>query len=80
MSLAEVEPNATRRPRVKASEPTSMAALEAMSRFEGPANGIRFSKKEVSRTPKSSKIDANLFSAFVFADVMERGFNKCERF
>lgn len=59
MSLAEAEPNATRKPSVKASESTSMAALLAISRFEGPAKGIRFSKKEVSRTPNSSKREAN---------------------
>jgi hypothetical protein len=36
----------------------SNAALEAMNRFEGPANGIRLNPKDVSNTNISSTIDA----------------------
>jgi hypothetical protein len=39
---------------------TRRAALEAMNRFDGPAKGIMFSRKEVTRMPRVSKIDTSL--------------------
>jgi hypothetical protein len=39
---------------------TRRAALEAMNRFDGPAKGMMFSRKEVTRMPRISKIDASL--------------------
>ena len=61
MNLAEAEPTATRNPMVKGSAPvTRRAAFEAMNRFDGPAKGIMFSRKEVTRMLRISKSDASL--------------------
>lgn len=65
MSLAETEPKATRKPMVNGSVSTANAAVEAIRRFDGPANGMRFRAKEVSRTPKRSAMGANPFPALV---------------
>ncbi len=64
MNFAKVEPNATSKPMVNGSASTSMAAFDAIKRFEGPAKGMIFSRKEVNRTPKSSYKVANYSSAF----------------
>lgn len=61
MNLADAEPEATRNPMVKGSAlATRRAALEAMNRFDGPANGMIFNRKEVARMPRISKSDASL--------------------
>jgi len=61
MNLAEAEPKAMRNPMVKGSAlATRRAAFEAMNRFDGPAKGMMFSRKEVSRMPRISKSDGSL--------------------
>ena len=62
MFFANAAPIATRKPIatkvVGSVELRTNAAFEAIKRFEGPANGIKFNPKEVSRTNISSMIDA----------------------
>lgn len=62
MLFADAAPNATRNPTatkvVGSVEVSISAAFEAMKRFDGPANGIMLSPKDVSRTNISSVIDA----------------------
>ena len=70
MLFANAAPTATRKPMatkvVGSVELRTNAAFEAMKRFEGPANGIMLSPKEVSRTNISSMIDA--IQRFLFLD------------
>ncbi len=61
MNFAEAEPNATATPMVKGS--TSMAAiaaLEAMKRFDGPAKGMMFRRKDVTSMVRISKIGSSV--------------------
>ena len=62
MLFATAAPKATRKPIatnvVGSVELSINAEFEAMKRFEGPANGIRFNPKEVSRTNNNSMIEA----------------------
>jgi hypothetical protein len=60
MNFAEAEPNATTVPMVNGS--TSMAAIaafDAMKRFDGPAKGIMFKRKDVTRMLRTSKIGSS---------------------
>jgi hypothetical protein len=45
--------------------PKPIAALEAMSKFEGPANGIRLNANEVAKIMMNSNSDAML-AAYIF--------------
>ena len=62
MLFANAAPNAARKPMatsvVGSGETSSNAALDAMKKFEGPANGIMLSPNEVNRTNISSAMGA----------------------
>jgi len=67
MPLAKVAPIATR---IATSNneaglvlPNAIAAVEAMKRFDGPINGIRFNPKD----PKKMKINSIIASIFGFS-------------
>jgi hypothetical protein len=58
MNLAEADPMATNNPIVNGSMLVILSAIfDAMKRFEGPANGIMFRRKEVKRIPRISNTD-----------------------
>lgn len=56
---------------VASAFPKLMAAVEAMSRFEGPANGIRLNPKPVKKMIMNSIIDA-IFAAHLFSCKIRR--------
>jgi hypothetical protein len=62
MLLANAAPRATRTPMItrvaESAELAINAAFEAMKRFEGPANGIMLSPKDMRKTINSSMIGA----------------------
>jgi hypothetical protein len=58
MNLAVAAPNATKRPMLTGSALVSSAALEAIRRLDGPANGIRFRPNEVNKIVRSSMSEA----------------------
>jgi hypothetical protein len=58
MLLATVAPKATRKPSENGSDCTVRATVEAMKRFDGPAKGMRFTKKDPTNTPINSMSDA----------------------
>ncbi len=64
MLFASPAPRATRKPIIMSvigsSAPRNKAELEAMKRFDGPANGIRLNPKELRRTISRSTIGVNI--------------------
>ena len=54
MNFAVAAPKATTKPMLTGSAVPTNAALEAMKRLDGPAKGMRFNPKEVSRIVRSS--------------------------
>ena len=61
MNFAEADPTATAIPMVKGSKSTAtIAALEAMKRFEGPAKGMMFRRKEVTRMVRISNTGSSV--------------------
>jgi hypothetical protein len=62
MPFADAEPKATRKPIinnvVESALVIPIAAVEAIKRFEGPANGIKLKPKEVRKMIINSIIDA----------------------
>jgi hypothetical protein len=64
MPLAKAAPNAINKPTnisvVVSVLPNAIAALEAISRFEGPANGIRLKPKPNPKINNNSMIDVVL--------------------
>lgn len=63
MNFAEAAPKATSKPIVNGSTCEFIAIVDAISRFDGPANGIKFRKKELDAMLKMSTKDANISSA-----------------
>lgn len=41
---------------MKASDLAVMAAVEVIRRFDGPVNGMRFERNELSRTAQQQKV------------------------
>lgn len=64
MNFAVAEPTATRKPIPKGSTALINAALEAISKLDGPAKGIRFSAKELAKIARSSNSEANISLAY----------------
>jgi hypothetical protein len=64
MNFADADPKATRSPIVQGSASMRNAKVEAINRFDGPANGIMFRKNEVKTIPNSSNSVANHFSPY----------------
>src|SRR4030042_4062826 len=63
MNLADADPMATNNPIVNGSTLVILIAiLDAIKRFEGPAKGIMFRRKEVRRIPRISSTDPSFKS------------------
>lgn len=60
MNFAIAALRATKMPIVIGSTVLRIAALEAIKRLDGPANGIKFSPNDVSRIVRSSEIRSKL--------------------